>query len=110
MNISELSVDKIYVEDVKNKVEFIQGVFSNKINLEPNIQGNMSAYFREIWLDRIIRHDEFLFQHLKDKKKKAKAKSEQVLEKLEMKNTKLIEYEEVISEIIFSDEISISFK
>ncbi|CAG8499322.1 12016_t:CDS:2 [Funneliformis mosseae] len=36
------------VEDAKDKVEFIRGVFSNKINLEPNVQGNMSARFREI--------------------------------------------------------------
>ncbi|CAG8461972.1 8718_t:CDS:10 [Funneliformis caledonium] len=48
---------------------------------------------------------------MKDKKKEAKAKSEQVLGKLGMKNTKLNEYEEVIlSEVIFPDEISISFK
>ncbi|CAG8661053.1 4360_t:CDS:2 [Funneliformis caledonium] len=48
MNVGELLVDKTYVEDAKDKVEFMREVFSNKINLEPNVQGNMSACFREI--------------------------------------------------------------
>ncbi|CAB4399997.1 AAA-domain-containing protein [Rhizophagus irregularis] len=48
---------------------------------------------------------------MKDKKKEAKAKSEQVLGKLGRKNMKLNEYEEVIlSEVIFPEEISINFK
>ncbi|CAG8591359.1 13372_t:CDS:10 [Funneliformis caledonium] len=36
------------VEDAKDKVEFIRGVFSNKINLEPNVQGNMSAQMEKL--------------------------------------------------------------
>ncbi|CAG8754283.1 5056_t:CDS:1, partial [Funneliformis caledonium] len=48
MNVGELPVDKTYIENAKDKVEFMQGVFSNKINLEPNVQGNMSARFKEI--------------------------------------------------------------
>ncbi|CAG8441393.1 1440_t:CDS:10 [Diversispora eburnea] len=48
---------------------------------------------------------------LKDKKKEAKAKSEEVLGKLGLKNLKLNEYEEVIlSEVIFPDEITVNFK
>ncbi|CAG8760837.1 16555_t:CDS:2, partial [Racocetra fulgida] len=47
---------------------------------------------------------------LKEKKKEAKAKSEEVLGKLG-RNLKLNEYEEVIlSEVIFSDEIAVDFK
>lgn len=48
---------------------------------------------------------------MRDKKREAKAKSEQVLGKLGRKNMKLNEYEEVIlSEVIFPEEISINFK
>ncbi|CAG8568642.1 27023_t:CDS:10, partial [Dentiscutata erythropus] len=48
---------------------------------------------------------------LKDKKREAKAKSEEVLGKLGARNLKLNEYEEVIlSEVIFPDEIAVSFK
>ncbi|CAG8521293.1 3118_t:CDS:10 [Cetraspora pellucida] len=48
---------------------------------------------------------------LKEKKKEAKAKSEEVLGKLGARNLKLNEYEEVIlSEVIFSDEITVDFK
>ncbi|CAG8803266.1 17414_t:CDS:2, partial [Gigaspora rosea] len=48
---------------------------------------------------------------LKDKKREAKAKSEEVLGKLGARNLKLNEYEEVIlSEVIFSDDITVSFK
>ncbi|CAI2176843.1 473_t:CDS:10 [Funneliformis geosporum] len=36
------------VEDAKDKVEFIRGVFSNKTHLEPNDQGNTSTRFKEI--------------------------------------------------------------
>ncbi|CAG8580087.1 1416_t:CDS:2, partial [Acaulospora colombiana] len=48
---------------------------------------------------------------LKDKKKIAKARSEEVLGKLGAKNLKLNEYEEVIlTEVIFPDEISVNFE
>ncbi|KAF0471711.1 AAA-domain-containing protein [Gigaspora margarita] len=48
---------------------------------------------------------------LKDKKREAKAKSEEVLGKLGARNLKLNEYEEVIlSEVIFADEITVNFK
>ncbi|GBC05330.1 hypothetical protein RclHR1_06180015 [Rhizophagus clarus] len=48
---------------------------------------------------------------MRDKKKEAKARSEQVLGKLGRKNMKLNEYEEaILGEIIFPEEISVSFK
>ncbi|CAG8480350.1 12292_t:CDS:10 [Ambispora gerdemannii] len=48
---------------------------------------------------------------MKDKKKEAKAKSNEVLGKLGIKAMKLNEYEEIIlSEVIFADDISVNFK
>ncbi|CAG8619437.1 13086_t:CDS:10 [Ambispora leptoticha] len=48
---------------------------------------------------------------MKDKKKEAKAKSNEVLGKLGIKDMKLNEYEEIIlSEVIFANEISVNFK
>ncbi|KAG9286580.1 hypothetical protein G9A89_005348 [Geosiphon pyriformis] len=48
---------------------------------------------------------------MKDKKKEAKAKSNEVLGKLGIKDMKLNEYEEIIlSEVIFAEDISVDFK